>query len=224
LAVAFQFGIVVWGGRVKSNAVRFYKTFESKKMKYFITLVISVLFLVGCSSIGTKTLYRATKNNIVVKNIGVINLVADSINIKICPTIKSVSESAIKESFLEKKEFQFSLLEESKDFQRLNLNKNSLSDISSKNNFDAILIVDSRFLDVDYTVAFISVASEYHSESLVTLFNNEGDKLVSISHNTMRGDNYIARPSADVTVNDAIQIALKKLLDNTKSINEKISN
>ncbi len=193
-------------------------------MKPILFFVVFAFFFIGCSSIGTKTLYRATKNNIVIKNIGVINLVTDSTNIKICPTIKSTSESAIKESFLENTDFQFTLLEESKDFKRLSLNKESLSDISNKKHFDAILIVDSRFMNVDYTVAFIPVASEYHSESLITLFNNEGDKLISISHNTMRGDNYIERPSADVTVNDAIQIALKKLLGNTRSLNEKISN
>ncbi|MBK7377917.1 MAG: hypothetical protein IPJ03_02755 [Ignavibacteriales bacterium] len=187
-------------------------------------LVVIAFLFTGCSSIGTKTLYRATKNNIVIKNIGVINLVTDSTNIKICPTIKSVSESAIKESFLENTDFQFIELEDSKDFQRSKLDKNSLSDISNKKHFDAILIVDSRFMNVDYTIAFIPVASEYHSESLITLFNNEGDKLISISQNTMRGDNYIERPSAEVTVNDAIQIALKKLLGNTRSLNEKISN
>jgi hypothetical protein len=193
-------------------------------MKSILFFVVIASLFIGCSSIGTKTLYRATKNNIVIKNIGVINLVTDSTNIKICPTIKSVSESAIKESFLENTGFQFTSLEESKDFQRSKLDKNSLSDISNKKHFDAILIVDSRFMNVDYTVAFIPVASEYHSESLITLFNNEGDKLISISHNTMRGDNYIERPSAEVTVNDAIQIALKKLLGNTRSLNEKISN
>lgn len=205
--------------------VKSYKIFESKKMKNFIIVIMLVFSFIGCSSIGTKTLYRASKNNIVIKNVGVINIVADSTNIKICPTIKSVSELAIKESFLERKEFEFILLEESKDFQRLKLDKNSLSDISNKKNLDAILIVDSRFIDVDYTVYFIiPVTSEYHSESLVTLFNNEGDKLISISHNTMRGDNYIERPSVEVTVKDAIQIALKKLLDNTQSLNKKISN
>lgn len=203
---------------------KFYKIFESNKMKNYMIVIMLVFSFIGCSSIGTKTLYRASKNNIVIKNVGVINIVADSINIKICPTIKSVSELAIKESFLERKEFEFILLEESKDFQRLKLDKNNLSDISNLKNLDAILIVDSRFIDVDYTVYFIPVASEYHSESLVTLFNNEGDKLISISHNTMRGDNYIERPSAEVTVKDAIQIALNKLLDNTKSLNEKISN
>ena len=193
-------------------------------MKSILFFFVIVSLFIGCSSIGTKTLYRATKNNIVIKNIGVINLVTDSTNIKICPTIKFVSESAIKESFLENTDFQFTSLEESKDFQRSKLDKNSLSDISNKKHFDAILIVDSRFMNVDYTIAFIPVASEYHSESLITLFNNEGDKLISISHNTMRGDNYIERPSAEVTVNDAIQIALKKLLGNTRSLNEKISN
>jgi len=204
--------------------VEFFKIFESKKMKNFIIVIMLVFSFIGCSSIGTKTLYRASKNNIVIKNVGVINIVADSTNVKICPTIKSVSELAIKESFLERKEFEFILLEESKDFQRLKLDKNNLSDISNKKDLDAILIVDSRFIDVDYTVYFIPVTSEYHSESLVTLFNNEGDKLISISHNTMRGDNYIERPSVEVTVTDAIQIALKKLLDNTQSLNKKISN
>lgn len=83
--------------------------------------------------------------------------------------------------------------------------------------------MDSRFINVDYTIAFIPVKSEYHSESFITLFNNEGDKLISVSHNTYRGDNYIERPRPEETVNDAIQIALKKLLVHTRILNGKIS-
>ena len=193
-------------------------------MKYFVTSIMLLLFFIGCSSIGTKTLYRASKNNIVIKNIGVINLVADSTNIKICPTIKLVSDSAITASFLKHKEFGFSFMEDSKDFQSHNLNKNSLSDIANKNKYDAILIVDSRFIDVNYTIAFIPIDNQYYSESFITLFNNEGDKLISISHNTRRGDIHIASPSTEGTVSDAIIIALDKLLENTKSLNSKISN
>jgi hypothetical protein len=191
-------------------------------MKNLITLIILALIFVGCSSIGTKTLFRAQKNNILIKKIGVINLVPDSINTKICPTINAMSESAIKESFLYSKEFEFSFLDSSKGFYNISLNKNSLTELSNKNNLDAILLVGLKFINVNYTVAFIPVTSEFHSESIVSLYNNLGDKLITISHNTSRGDNYIERPTPEITVNDAIQIATKKLLDITKKLNDKL--
>ena len=193
-------------------------------MKPILSLVVFAFLFSGCTSMGTKTLYRVTKNNTLIKNIGVINLVTDSTNIKICPTIKSVSESAIKESFLENTDLHFTLIGESKDFKGQNLNKENLSALCKEKQVEAILIVVTRFINVNYTLAFIPISSEYHSESLVTLFNSEGNKLISISHNTMRGDDYFGRPSAEVTVRDAIQIALKKMLGITRSLNGKVLN
>lgn len=192
-------------------------------MKHILSLVFCAFLLSGCSSIGTKVLYYAPESNIVIKKIGVINLVADSINIKVCPTIHAVTDSVIHASSLENTDFRFTLLEESKDFERVNLHKDSFSEISMKMQLDALLIVDSRFINVNYSIAYIPVSSEYHSESLVTLFSNQGVKLISISHNTSRGDNFIERPSPEVTVIDAVQIAIKRLLLQTRSLNKRVS-
>ena len=192
-----------------------------KLTKRYIAVLIIILFFAACSGIGSKILYVAQKNDTVLKSIGIVNLVSDSTNLKICPNITEVSDSAIKAGLQESKEIDFKFFDYEKDSADIN---NNTTEFCTNNNLDGIIFVDLRFINVHYTVAFIPLSEEYHSESKISLFNKNGKNLIRTSHNTSRGGQYVTTPSTAQTVYDAIEIALKELLFQTKKLNERSAN
>lgn len=195
-------------------------------MKNYGILLLLLILLGGCSASGKRTYYREHRTGTMIKNIGVVNITADSANTKLCPTIETLSDSVIRNVLLEKKDFTYKYFDRNTNFANEKENdsisiEQRITEFCRNNNLDGILFVHLKFIDAKYTVALIPVLKECHAESAMLLYGKDGKKLLSTGYNTLQGDSYFSSPGPEIRARDAIQIGLNWTMYETAKLNKR---
>lgn len=165
---------------------------------------------------GTATKYHVQRFDKEIKKIGILNLAGTNDNITISPQISYLTDSTIKNTINDFNDFKFQIL----DISQIDTSQKNPGDVCIKNNLDGLVVIEVQFIELNLSLALISIGKEMHSQAQLNLYSDKGTKLLQISHRTTSDPYGTVTP--EKTSNDAITLALKKLISETKRMNERI--
>ena len=169
-------------------------------MKKLGSVILSFV-LCGCAAVGTKTLYRAnyTPN---IHKIGYCDIYYSESVASVCPQINDIFHTTIRE-IIEK----YGMPDSLKVGSIIKEDKKNISEYCEKNNLDALLFTNLRFIRGN----IMHGGANYDAEVEMRLYNSQGVLLFSTLHNTYKGNSYFWPPSANTTARDGIKGAFKGL-------------
>ena len=170
-------------------------------------LFISILF-VSCATLGTKTLYKS-ETNIMIKKIGFTRLDGDTIVSKIFPQTDSIFKRTFVETFKSYNLNDITSLDN--EFSIDNPDITAITKICKDNNFDGLIVSHLKFIHVTYTMNFIPIAKNWDTEVEMKLFDQSGKLMLTVLHNTTKGNSYFMPPTADRTIHDGTEGAIKRI-------------
>jgi hypothetical protein len=191
-------------------------------MKNIVVGLLIVLFA-GCATIGVTTLYK-TQEAVTIKAVGFADLCNDSSLIKLFPPTNDIFKQTLPIAFEE-----FGM----KDVQHINArfrfqmpDTEAIRNTCQKNNLDAILITNLKFINVSMRRGYMRMRgqSEHHTEVEMKLFDKTGKLLFDEKYNTYYGNTYQQRPTARMTIHDGTRGAVIAIMNdinpNAKSSNQ----
>ena len=171
-------------------------------------LLVFVVLLTSCASLGTKTLYNAD-NKGEVRKIGFSKLDGNSIVIRIFPKTDSIFRSTFVNTVN-----KFNLPTPFFWDNEISIEKadtGAISRICKENNLDGLIVTKLKFINTSYSVYFVPIGKSYDTQVEMKLFSNNGNLLYGVKYNTMNGNSYLDLPTADRTVHDGIVGAINKI-------------
>ena len=168
---------------------------------------ISILF-VSCATLGTKTLYKSNTNS-GIKKIGFTRLDGDSIISKIFPQTDSIFTRTFVAIFKSYNINDVTSLDN--EFSIYNPDTIAIAKICNDNNFDALIVSRLKFIHVTYSMNFIQIAKNWDTEVEMKLFDKSGNLMLTVLHNTTKGNSYFMPPTADRTIHDGTEGAIKRI-------------
>jgi hypothetical protein len=176
--------------------------------KQILTLAIFIIFLEGCATLGTKTLYKSEARS-EIKNIGFSNLDGNAIVSKIFPQTDSIFKKTFIETF---KTYNLTdIIPLNIEFPIAKPNTSEIAQICKENNFDGFVISHLKFIHITYSAYFIPIAKTWDTEVEMKLFDNTGNLMLTVLHNTTKGNSYFMPPTADKTIRDGTQGAIRRI-------------
>ena len=180
------------------------------KKIFIILFVILAILLPSCSIfVGTQALYQ-TSNVEEISKWGYVNLENGNTLSEIYPRTQTVFTSTILETFA-----KHSLEAPREVFANLSFENPNLVQVISickENNLDGLLLSKLKFLNVTYYIGFIPAMQNIDTEVEMKLFNKDGKIIAITRHNTLNGSDYMMPPTAERTIHDATERALKKII------------
>jgi hypothetical protein len=171
-------------------------------------LLLSILFT-GCATLGSKTLYKSAPTT-PIKTIGFSNLDGDSIVSKIFPQTSDIFKKTVFETF---QNYHLSDIRSiDNELSVVNSDTSKIAKICQENNLDGLVVSRLTFIHVTYSVNFIPIAKNYDTEVTMKLFDKNGKLIVAVSHNTYKGNSYMTAPTANRTIHDGTEGAIKKMV------------
>ena len=76
---------------------------------------------------------------------------------------------------------------------------------------DILIVSRLKFIHTHYSAYFIPLGQSYDTEVVMKVFNRKGKLLLSVLHNTVKGNSYFKAPTADRTVKDGTAGAIKRI-------------
>jgi hypothetical protein len=175
--------------------------------KIFLFLIITIA-LTGCATFGTNTLYKS-EEKIEIKKLGFAKLDGDSIVSKIFPQTDSIFTNTFVETF---KTYNLKdIVPFNSEFSIDKPDINTIVQICKENNLDGFVVSRLKFIHVTYSMSFIPIAKNWDTEVELKLFNKIGNIILTVRHNTTRGNSYFMPPSANRTIHDGTAGAIKRL-------------
>lgn len=177
-------------------------------LRQLLLLIISSAPLLGCTTLGTKTLY---KNSTIERpqKLGFVELDNDSTISKLFPKVDSIFKESIKEAYLKYNTGEIRTVE--KYISTTKPDTSLIAEICRREQLDGLIWTKIKFIHVTYSAYFIPVAKNWDTEVAMFLFNKDGSLLLGVSHNTLHGNSYLMPPSADKTIHDGVAGALKRV-------------
>ena len=171
-------------------------------------LLLVVFCFVSCSTLGTKTLYKSDIKN-PIKKIGFTKLDGDTIVSKLFPQ----TDSIFKKAFLETcKNYNLNeVFPLNKELSIGQPDTTSMAQICNEKNLDGLIVSRLKFIHVTYNMNFIPIAKNWDTEVEMKLFDKKGGLLLSVKHNTTKGNSYFMPPTADRTIYDGTEGAIKRI-------------
>lgn len=167
-----------------------------------------LLLLTGCASLGTKTLYRSNTKP-AISRVGYANLDGEAIVTKLFPQTNKIYRRTLNETFSSYNINE--VLAAGREFSISTPDTTSVRKVCMEKGLDAILVTRIKFIRMTYTVYFVPVSNNWDTEVEMKLFDNTGALLLSVTHNTVKGNSYFAKPTADRTIHDGIEGALTRI-------------
>lgn len=84
--------------------------------------------------------------------------------------------------------------------------------ICNENNLDGFVVSKLKFIHVTYSMYFIPIAKNWDTEVEMKLFNSTGNLMLTVLHNTTKGNSYFMPPTADRTIHDGTEGAIKRII------------
>jgi hypothetical protein len=170
-------------------------------------LVVAIAFT-SCTALGTKTLYKSeTKHEI--KKIAFSKLDGDSIVSKIFPQTDSIFIKTFIETFSTYKLNDIIHFNAELSITKPDINK--ITQICDENNLDGLVVSRLKFIYVTYRMNFIPIAKNWDTEVEMKLFDKTGNLMLTVLHNTTKGNSYFMPPTADKTIHDGTAGAIKRI-------------
>lgn len=176
--------------------------------KHIFLFLIITIALTSCAALGTKTLYKSeTKSEI--KKLAFAKLDGDSIVSKIFPQTDSIFSNTFVETF---RTYNLKdIVPFNSEFSIDKPNINTIAQICKENNFDGFVVSHLKFIHVTYSMNFIPIAKNWDTEVEMKLFDKTGNLMLTVLHNTTKGNSYFMPPTADRTIHDGTAGAIKRL-------------
>lgn len=176
-------------------------------MKKLIFLIF-IFFLVGCTALGTRTIYKA-KTQKTVQRMGYCTLSNIDDLSSICPEIAYVFDSTIcKFSNIYSLDIPLKI----RSIESDSINKDLISEICEQSNLDALLVTNLQFIRTTYTLYYaIPIMSNYDTEVMMQLYDRGGELLYATKHETRRGNSYMKTPTTERTVHDGVKGAFARI-------------
>lgn len=177
-------------------------------MKQIYFLLLNVLILSSCNSLGTKTLYKKDVEQ-KYNRIGFTMLDCDTSLLKTLPKTDSIFNHTFKE------EFKNSSVKGVYEFKNrksyLNSDYQEIKKICNENNLDGIIVSKITFVRVTYTLYGIPVAKNWDAIVEMKLIDKIGRVILIVSYNNSKGNSYLVPPSSDVSTRDCTKGAIKRI-------------
>jgi len=170
-------------------------------------LIISFVFT-SCAALGTKTLYR---NEIYpeIKKLAFAKIEGNRMVAKKFPQTDSIFNKTFIETFNSYNLYNIVPLNSTFLIDKPDTSK--IIKICNENNYDGLVITRIKFIHISYAFDFSSVAKNWDTEVEMKLFDKTGNLLLSILHNTIKGNSYFMPPIAERTVHDGTAGAIKRM-------------
>jgi hypothetical protein len=178
------------------------------KVIVFLLLSCTCLLMISCASLGTKTLY-VNPVQLKINRIGFSRLNGKMIVDRIFPQTDSIFSATLTQTL--GKYSITDVLKVDKEFPISTPNTSEIINICKTNNLDAFMISKLKFIHVTQSVAFIPISQNYDTEVEMKLYDNEGNLLINVTHNTLKGNSYMMPPPAERTIQDGIKGAIKRI-------------
>jgi hypothetical protein len=176
--------------------------------KHILSLTFIVILLGSCATLGTKTLYKSDTKS-VIKKIGFSKLDGNAIVSKIFPQTDSIFKKTFIETF---RSYNLTgVIPLNNEFSIVKPDTSAIAQICKENNFDGVVVSHLKFIHVTYSTYFIPIAKNWDTEVEMKVFDNTGNLMLTVLHNTTKGNSYFMPPTADRTIHDGTQGAIKRL-------------
>jgi hypothetical protein len=169
-------------------------------MKNIFVGLLIVLFA-GCATTGVTTLYK-TQEKVSIKTIGFADLCNDSSLTKLFPPTNDIFKQTLPIAF---EEFGMKDVQHLDDrFQFQMPDTEAIKSACQKNNLDAILITNLKFINVSMRRGYgrMRGQADHHTEVDMKLFDKTGKLLFDEKYNTYYGNTYDQHPTARITIHD----------------------
>jgi hypothetical protein len=166
--------------------------------------------LAGCETTGVRTLYK-TRESILLKNIGFVDLSNDSSLTKTFPPTNEIFKQTVPEAFENKELKNVQYMHYLFNFDYPDLE--GLKSACEQNNLDAILISHLRFINVPVYRYYRRAQIQHHTEIAMKLYDKTGKLLYNITYNTYYGNTYNTRPTAKMTIQDGTRGGVDAIMD-----------
>lgn len=181
-----------------------------KQIKIVLILTINIL-LSNCAAFGSKTIFKDTRNSFVKPNtIGFSQLEQETIMNKIIAETSDIHNRTMSYE-LKKRDIESKKVVYLNSQKWTNINKQEISDICAKNNFDGFIFTKLIFISTKHSMMFMSIGKSLDTEVEMQYFDSKGNLLLHIRHNTKKGNSYMDLPNAEKTIPDGIKGALKRI-------------
>ncbi len=177
---------------------------------HYMPILLLITILVGCAAIGTKTLYKSDSKH-EIRRIGFTKLDGDSIVSRIFPQTDSIFRNTYQETLKSYKLSDSNIITLPKEFSITNPNTSLIANICRELNIDGLVISKLKFINVTHTAYFVPYAANYDTEVDMKIFNRNGVLVLSVRHNTQKGNSYLNLPTPDMTIRDGTKGALKRI-------------
>ena len=176
--------------------------------KQILAITIAVFLLESCATLGTKTLYKSgTKTEF--RKIGFSNLDGNAIVSKIFPQTDSIFKRTFIETFNGYNLTNIIALNNEFSISKPDISE--ISQICKENDLDGFIVSHLKFIHITYSAYFIPYAKTWDTEVEMKLFDNTGNLVLTVLHNTTKGNSYFMPPTADKTIRDGTQGAIKRI-------------
>jgi hypothetical protein len=176
----------------------------TKKLLFFLLVAIVVA---SCTALGTKTLYKS-EATINIKKLAFAKLDGSTIVAKIFPQTNYVFGKGVTETF---KAYNIDdVTPINREFPIVNPDKNTIAQICKQNNFDGLVVSHLKFINHRYTM-YMQTTSNWNTEVEMKLFDKDGNLVLAVLHNTSKGNSYVTLQTADRTIYDGAEGAVKRL-------------
>ena len=127
---------------------------------------------------------------------------------QIFPQTDSIFTKTFTETF---RAFNFDIVTFNKELSISTPDLNTITQICKENNLDGLIVSHLKFIHVTYSMSFIPIAKNWDTEVRMKLFDRSGNLVLTVMHNTTKGNSYVMPPSADRTIHDGTEGAIKRL-------------
>ncbi len=180
----------------------FYSIFKN------VLIVLITIFIFGCSFLGTKTIYK-TNNTFNINKIGYCNPVNINIIEDVCPTGLSIFNSSFKNEF---SKYNIESTYINIDLSIENIDTNKIRGLCEFYNFDGFIIPIVGIIRARYSYYGIPVAQNIDTKVELYLFDNKGNLLLIVYHDTYKGNSYFFIPNTFQTIKDGVIGAIKRIV------------
>ncbi|MGV3538780.1 MAG: hypothetical protein ACO1OQ_03160 [Rufibacter sp.] len=177
---------------------------KSKLLFLIISIVVS-----GCTTLGTKTLFKATGTHSI-NSIGFSKLQEAVVLEKICPETEEIFQQSVPTPFNESGITNVKYINEELDYESPNITR--LKELCAQNQVEAILITKLKFVHVTYSAFMVPIAQNYDTEVETKLIDKNGNLLFNTMYNTLKGNSYMMAPTAEKTVKDGVTGAINRII------------